>query len=67
MKDVLVFVCEYGVKNKSEVMVVLFEGEVVGSILEEEEEVIVDGMKFCCCKKKKSKKVLDKKEVFGLN
>jgi hypothetical protein len=62
LKDASAPIREYGVKNKSEVMAVLPEGEVAGSTSEEEEEVIVDGTKSRRRKKKKSKKSSDKKD-----
>ncbi|KAK0383898.1 hypothetical protein NLU13_7990 [Sarocladium strictum] len=65
LKDASAPVREYGVKNKSEVMAVLPEGEVAGSTSEEEEEVIVDGTKSRRRKKKKSKKGSDKKDGSG--
>lgn len=66
LKDAEAPIREYGVKNKSEVMAVLPEGEVGGSTSEEEEEVIVDGTKSRRrSKKKKNKKASDKKDAGG--
>ncbi|KAH8178438.1 BAG domain-containing protein [Sarocladium implicatum] len=61
LKDASAPVREYGVKNKSEVMAVMPEGEVAGST-SGEEEVIVDGSKSRRRKKKKNKKSSDKAE-----
>lgn len=65
LKDASAPIREYGVKNKSEVMAVLPEGEAAGSTSEEEEEVIVDGTKSRRRKKKKNKKASDKKDNGG--
>lgn len=55
LKESTAPVREYGVKNKSEIMAVLPEGNLGGST-SEEEEVIVDGSKSRRRRKKKSKK-----------